>query len=193
MPGAHLSVSIHPEPGDDQVLDRIRELLRERGARPDGDDHFRDRRRRMWLHRADSGAVEIIMPAGPFDGPDGTRREKVTFARHLIDLLVAVTERTRPRYGGIGIEDILPTPAALRAGIPTQGYVTDPLFVRRDLLDDEALNTALNSDFRRIIPGTAGTVFASWWPFADESPATPGGLPIHGTWATGRLLGRAAR
>ncbi|GAA1656961.1 hypothetical protein GCM10009828_103530 [Actinoplanes couchii] len=192
MDGAHLSVSLFPEPGDDRAAGEIHNLLLERGARPDGDHHFIERHRRMRLDRADDGVVEIVMSAGPFDYPDGTRQQMIVFGRYLVELLVAVTERTRPLYGGVGVERPLATPGKLRDGIPASAYISDPLFVRQDLLARADLETVLTGEFRRTIPGAAGTVFASWWPFADGKPSNPGGLSQYGSWAGGRILGRVA-
>jgi hypothetical protein len=40
MEAPYLSVAVCPEPGDDSTFDRVVDLLRERGARPDGDGYF---------------------------------------------------------------------------------------------------------------------------------------------------------
>jgi hypothetical protein len=116
----------------------------------------------------------------------------VAFARNVTGLLVAVVERTRPLYGGIGVEAIFPTPADLKSGLHPQGFVTDPLVVRQDVLARFDLDVVLAGEYRRAIKGPAGTVFASWWPFVDGRAAVPGGLSIWETWAGGRLLGRVA-
>ncbi|BEL04094.1 hypothetical protein Q0Z83_022850 [Actinoplanes sichuanensis] len=196
MEAPYVTIAIFPEPGDDHVFETVCDLLLERGARPDGENHFIERRRRMYVDRSPrfdlAGPVEIVMSAGALDDPDTTRRETAAFARYLTGLLVAVVERTRPMYGGIGIEACLPTPSELREGVSPQGFVTDPFFVRADLLGSPALKETLAGEFRRSIECRAGTVFASWWPFVDGKESTPGGLSIWQTWAGGRLLGRVA-
>jgi hypothetical protein len=196
MDPPYLSVDIFPEPGHDEAFADVCDLLLSRGARPDGDGFFIERHRRMHVQRAprsdaeDFQSVEILMSAGPLGDPGGSKREIATFARHVTELLVAVVERTRPLYGGVGIEEIFPTPAELRHGFSVQGFVSDPFFVREDLLARSGLRDALSSEYRRRIEGPAGTVFASSWPFVDGKESTPGGLSIWGDWAGGQLLGR---
>jgi hypothetical protein len=191
MDAPHLSVAVYPDPGDDHTVDDIRALLLERDARP----AFPERQGPMLVQRVpghDSRPIEIVMSAGPLGDLDRPRRETVAFARHVTALLVAVTQRTRALYGGIGIESTFPTPADLRRGVHTQGVVTDPFFVRRDLLARSGLGSVLAREYRRTTESPAGTVFASWWPFVDGQAATPGGLSIWEPWAGGRLLGRVA-
>jgi hypothetical protein len=196
MDAPHLTVAVYPDPGDDRTADDIRELLLERGARPDGDGFFIERHRRMLVQRVphqdgrDARPVKIIMSAGPLGDPGYPRREMLAFARYASGMLVAVVERTRALYGGIGVEETFPTPADLRDGVSTQGVVTDPFFVRRDLLARSDLSAVLAGEYRRATEGAAGTLFASWWPFVDGPATTPGGLPTGGTWAGGRILGR---
>lgn len=197
MDAPYLAVAVCPDPGDDRTVESIRELLLERGARPDGEGFFIERHRRMRVQHVphsegkDCRAVEILMSAGPLGDPGYSRREMVAFARYTTGLLVAVVERTRPLYGGIGVEEIFPTPADLRGGLHPQGFVTDPLFVRRDMLARLDLGAVLAGEYRRATEGAAGTVFSSWWPFVDGRAAVPGGLSIGETWAGGQILGRA--
>ncbi|MEU4620672.1 hypothetical protein AB0G04_11940 [Actinoplanes sp. NPDC023801] len=198
MDAPFLTVAVWPGPGDDRTAETIGDVLLERGARPDGDGFFIGRHGRMRVQpdpRWDAGdtrPVEILMSAGPLGDPGHTRRQMTTFARHLTGLLVAVADRTRPLYAGIGVEDVFPTPDQLRDGVTAQGFVTDPFFVRRDLLAHAELGAVLAGEFRRTVETGAGTVFASWWPFVDGHPGTPGGLPARGMWAGGRILGRVA-
>jgi hypothetical protein len=198
MDAPHLTVVVYPDPDDDRTAEDFRELLAERGARLDEDGSFVERHRRMLVRRVphaedgDARPVEILMSAGPLGDPGYRRREMVSFARYVTGLLVAVAERTRPLYGGIGVEQVFPTPADLRSGVHRQGTVTDPFFVRRDLLAQSDLGAVLAGEYRRATEGPVGTVFASWWPFVD-GPAEPPGGPSHwGTWAGGRILGRVA-
>ena len=192
MDAPHLTVAVYPDPGDGDTVDEIRHLLLQRGARPD-DNGFIERHRRMLVGQVPHGGsgdprpIEIVMSAGPLGDPGYRRREMVAFARYVTGLLVAVAERTRPLYGGIGVEQIFPRPAELRAGLHRQGFVTDPLFVRGDLLARSQLGAVLAGEYRRAIEGPAGTVFASWWPFVDgRADAPPGG----DKWAGGQVLGR---
>lgn len=137
MDAPFLTVTVYPDPRDDRTLEDVRDLLLERGARPDGDGFLIARHRRMCVQPApssDGRPVEILMSAGPLDDPDQRPREMVAFGRYVTGLLVAVAERTRPLYGGVGVEEVFPTPAALRSGVDRQGAAVDPLFVRRDLL-----------------------------------------------------------
>jgi hypothetical protein len=197
MDAPHLTVAIYPDPDDDRTVEDIADLLLERGARPHGNGFYTEGHRRMLVQRVPSSdghdaarSVEIVMSAGPLGDPGYSRREVASCARYLTDLLTAVAERTRPLYGGIGVESIFPSPADLRGGVLTQGVVSDPLFVRRDLLARSDLASMLAREYRRSIEGPAGTIFASRWPFIDGRPATPGGLSIWETWAGGRQLGR---
>jgi hypothetical protein len=196
MDAPHLTVAVYPDPAYGRTVEDIRELLLERGARPDGDDVFVERRRRMLVRQmphsesTDFRPVKLVMFAGPLGDPGYSRREMVTFARYVTGLLAAVAERSRPLYGGIGVEDIFPTPAQLRAGVHTQGFVTDPFFVRQDLLARSDLGAVLAAEYRRATEGPSGTIFASWWPFVDGNPATPGGLSIWRPWSGGRALGQ---
>jgi hypothetical protein len=195
MDAPHLTVAVYPDPGDDRTAEDIREVLVERGARLDGDGSFVERHRRMLVRRVphaeggDSRPVEIVMSAGPLGDPGYQRREMVSFARYMLGLLVTVAERTRPLYGGIGIEQTFPTPVDLRSGVHRQGVVTDPFFVRRDLLAQSELGAVLAGEYRRAVEGPVGTVFASWWPFVDGPAGEPS---IRETWAGGRILGRVA-
>jgi len=197
MDAPYLTVAVLPEPGDHRTVEDIRDLLLERGARPDGEAALVDRHRRMLVQpvpQASAGdfrAAEILMSAGPLGDPGYSRRDMVTFARHLTGLFTAAAERTRALYGGIGVEEIFPMPAQLRRGITAQGYVTDPLFVRRDLLARGGLGTVLAGEYHRAIEGPAGTVFTSWWPFTGGRPGTPDESRLSGTWEGGRILGRA--
>ena len=88
------------------------------------------------------------------------------------------------------MEQIFPRPAELRAGLHRQGFVTDPLFVRGDLLARSQLGAVLAGEYRRAIEGPAGTVFASWWPFVDGRPAAPDAPSGGDKWAGGQVLGR---
>lgn len=191
-----LTVTVYPDPGDDRTIEDVRGMLLERGARADDDGYFVERRRRMRVqqlpHWDEPGCrlVQILMSAGPLGDPGYARREMVTFARYVTGLLVAVADRVRPLYGGIGAEQIFPTPDHLRKGIGAQGFVTDPFFVRRDLLARADLAAVLTGEYRKAVDCSAGTVFASWWPFVDGQPSSPGGLPIDGTWAGGQKLGQ---
>lgn len=197
MDSPYLTVAVLPDPADHRTIEDIRDLLLERGARPDRDGVLVDRRRRMLVQpvpgpdAAGSPPVEILMSAGPLGDPGFSRRDMVTFARYLTGLFTAVVERTRPMYGGVGVEEVFPLPAQLRSGIPAQGYVTDPLFVRKDLLARWDLGAVLAGEYRRAVEGPAGTVFASWWPFTDGRPGTPDESPRSGIWEGGRILGRA--
>jgi hypothetical protein len=194
----HLTVAVYPDPGDDRTVEDLRELLLERGARLDDFGYFIERRRRMLVQRVphsegrDSRPVEIVMSAGPHGDPGYSRREIVAFARYLTGLLVGVVERTRPLYGGIGVEQIFPTPVDLRNGVSTQGFVSDPLFVRRDLLARSGLGAVLAGEYRRAVEGPIGTLFASWWPFVDGRGRDGDGALDLGAWRGGRVLGRVA-
>jgi hypothetical protein len=197
MDAPFLAVAVCPDPRDDRTLEDVRALLLDRGAKPDGDRHFIDRHRRMLVQRLvtwdgpEPRPVEIVMSAGPLGDPGYRRHEMVSFGRYVLGLLVTVAERVRPLYGGIGVESVFPTPADLRAGVSAQGTITDPFFVRGDLLAQPDLGPTLAGEFRRATANTAGTVFASWWPFVDGHPAEPGGLPVREPWSRGRVLGRA--
>jgi hypothetical protein len=194
----HLTVAVYPDPGDDRTVEDLRELLLERGARLDDFGFFIERHRRMWVRRVrhsegrDCRPVEIVMSAGPHGDPGYSRREMVAFARYLTRLLVAIVERTRPLYGGIGVEQIFPTPDDLRNGVDTQGFVCDPLFVRRDLLTRSDLGAVLAGEYRRAVEGPIGTLFASWWPFVDGQGRDGEGTLNLGAWGGGRVLGRVA-
>ena len=128
MDAPHLTVAVYPDPADNRTDDDIRDLLLERGARLDGDGHFVERGRRMRVQRVphsqrtESQPVEIVMSAGPLGDPGYSRREMVASAHYVTGLLVAVVERTRPLYGGIGVEDVFPLPVELRRGVHTQGF-----------------------------------------------------------------------
>src|SRR4051794_10433084 len=134
MDAPHLTVAVYPDPADDRAADDIRDLLLERGARLGGDGHFVEHGRRMRVQRVphpqrtDSQPVEIVMSAGALGDPGYSRRQMLASAHYVTGLLVAVVERTRPLYGGIGVEDVFPLPVELRRGVHTQGFVTDPLF-----------------------------------------------------------------
>lgn len=74
MDAPHLTVAVYPDPGDGDTVDEIRQLLLQRGARPD-DNGFIERHRRMlvgWVPQGggrDPRPAEIVMSAGPLGDP----------------------------------------------------------------------------------------------------------------------------
>ena len=197
MEPPYLTVAVLPDPHDDGALESIGDLLRERGARPEGDGWFTERRRRMHLgplptwKGPEPRPVEILLSGGPLDGPDAPRARTVAFGRYVAGVLAAVAARARPLYGGVGVEATFPSPAELRAGVHPQGTAVDPFFVRGDVLTLPDVRTVLSKEFRRTTDIAAGTVFASWWPYVEGHPSSPGGLSIRNEWEGGRVLGRA--
>lgn len=184
MDAPFLTVGVYPDPDDDRTLENLGELLVERGARPDGTGFFVDRGRRLHVQRVpasdgrDPRPVEIMMSAGPLGDPGYRRHEILAAARYVATLFAAVTDRTRPLYGAVGVEAIFPRPADLRRETATQGFAADPIFVRTDLLARAGLGAALTDEYTEVTEGPPGTIYASLR------------FPHREKWEGGRILGR---
>jgi hypothetical protein len=112
--------------------------------------------------------VAVSLAADRLGFPDSTwkasdRKAARRLAEWATGVLRELTVSTGAVYGAIGVEETLPTPSALRAGVPAGSVV----FV------GSALPDGVLARFRAALPGVpwpTGEFFPGWHPFA-ESPA----------------------